>query len=112
MTSMSPLFTSYNPCSGKEKVRLANGSLSPVLGSSVFHVPDFAVNLLSIARITLELNCRIIFYSYYCFFQDLVMGQMIGSGSLRDGLYYLDSQPNTQVRLIQAYYSVQADDCT
>jgi len=37
---------------------------------------------------------------------------MIGSGSLRDGLYYLDSQPNTQVRLIQAYYSVQADDCT
>jgi len=35
---------------------------------------------------------------------------MIDSGSLKDGLYYLHSQPNTQGRLIQAYYTVQADD--
>jgi hypothetical protein len=28
MTGMSPLFSSYNPCSGKEKVRIAAGSLS------------------------------------------------------------------------------------
>jgi hypothetical protein len=50
-------------------------------------IPDFAVNFLSIAR---ELNCKVIFYSDYCFFQDLVTGRIIGSGSLRDGLYYLD----------------------
>jgi hypothetical protein len=31
------------------------------------------------------------------------MGRMIGSGSLRDGLYYLNSQPRTQVRFTQAY---------
>jgi hypothetical protein len=30
MTSMSPLFSSYNPCSGRDKVRIADGSLSPV----------------------------------------------------------------------------------
>jgi hypothetical protein len=64
---------------------------------------------LSIARITRELNCRVIFYSDYCFFQDLVTGRIIGSGSLRDGLYYLDSQP-TQGRLTQAYHTVRTDD--
>jgi hypothetical protein len=66
--------------------------------------------ILSIARITIELNCRVIFYSYYCFFQDLATGKMIGSGSLKDGLYYLDSQPDTHGRLIQAYHAVQTDD--
>jgi hypothetical protein len=30
MTGMSPLFSSYNPCSGRDKIRIANGSLSPV----------------------------------------------------------------------------------
>jgi hypothetical protein len=122
MIEMSPLLSSYNPCSGRDKVRIANGSLSPVSGkgsvsvapsmtlASVLHVPNLAVNLLSIARITIELNCRVIFYSYYCFFQDLVKGNMIGNGSLKDSLYYLDSHPNTQSRLIHAYHMIQVDD--
>jgi hypothetical protein len=38
------------------------------------------------------------------------MRKMIGSGSLRDGLYYLDSQLNTYSQLIQAYHTVRADD--
>jgi transposase InsO family protein len=38
------------------------------------------------------------------------MRKMIGSGSLKDGLYYLDSQPDTHGRLIQAYHTVRADD--
>jgi hypothetical protein len=75
MTDMSPLFLSYNPCSGKGKVRIADGSLSPVSCKGfvsvtpfmtlayVLHVPNLATNLLSIAHITIELNCRVIFYS-------------------------------------------------
>jgi hypothetical protein len=78
--------------------------------TSVLHVPNLVANLLSIARITIELNCRVIFYSYYCFFRDLVTGKMIGSGSLKVCLYYLDSQADTHGRLIQAYHTVQADD--
>lgn len=78
--------------------------------TSILHVPNLAANLLSIVRITIELNCRVIFYSYYCFFQDLATGKMIDSGSLKDGLYYLDSQPDTHGLLIQAYHIVQADD--
>jgi hypothetical protein len=85
--------------------------LSPCPLSFVLHVSDLSANLLSIARITLELNCRVTFYSY-CFFQDIVTGQTIGDGSLRDSLHYLDSQPNTQGQLTQAYHSVRVDDST
>jgi len=118
MTGMSSLFSSYNPCLGRDKVRIANGSLSPVSSkgsifmtlASVLHVPNLTANLLSIACITIELNCCVIFYSYYCFFQDLATGKMIGNGTLKDGLYYLDSQPNTHGRLIQAYHTIWAED--
>jgi hypothetical protein len=69
MTGTSPLFFSYNPCSSRDKVRIADGSLLPVSGkgsvsvtpsmtlASVLHVPNLIANLLSIARITIELNC-------------------------------------------------------
>ena len=35
---------------------------------------------------------------------------MIGSGSLKDGLYYLDKQPKAQGWLKKAYHTVQLDD--
>ena len=119
MTGKSSSFSSYNLCSSKDKIRVANGSLSPICGkgsivvtpsmplSSVLHVPNLAANLLSIARITLELNCRAIFYSSYCCFQDLTTARMIGSGSLKDGLYYLDKQPKAQGWLKKAYQITQ-----
>jgi hypothetical protein len=56
MTGIFSLFSSYNLCSSREKVRIANGSLSSVSGkgsisitpsmslSSVLHIPDFAAN--------------------------------------------------------------------
>jgi hypothetical protein len=104
---------------------MAYGSLSPMSSKSsisvtpymtlsyVLHVLDFASSLLSIVHITYELNCHVIFYSHYCFFQDLLTGRMIGSGGLRDGfigLYHLDSQPKTQGWLTRAYHIVRADE--
>jgi hypothetical protein len=74
--------------------------------TSVLHVPNLVANLLSIVHITIELNCRVISSFYYCFFQDLATRKMIGSGSLKDGLYYLDSQPDAHSPLIQAYHIV------
>jgi hypothetical protein len=32
MTGGSNLFTSYMPCSGKDKVRVADGSMAPIMG--------------------------------------------------------------------------------
>ncbi|GAV79525.1 UBN2_3 domain-containing protein [Cephalotus follicularis] len=63
MTNSSEVFDSYTPCSGKDKIRVANGSLSPVSGkglvyctpnislSSVLQVPNLCANLLSVYRI-------------------------------------------------------------
>jgi hypothetical protein len=63
----------------------------PMSLSFVLLVLNFVTNLLSIARITADLNYQAIFYSHNYFFQDLVKRKMIDNGSLRDGLYYLDS---------------------
>jgi hypothetical protein len=103
MTSLSSLFSTYNLCLGREKVRIVDGSLSFVSGkgsipvtpfmsfTSVLNVPYLAHNLLSMARITADLNCRVIFLFSLLVLQNLVIGKMIDSGSLKDGLYMLDS---------------------
>jgi hypothetical protein len=63
MTGASNLFASYIPCSGKDKVRVADGSMVPITGhgsiwctktlslSPFLHVPDFPINLLSVSSI-------------------------------------------------------------
>ena len=77
---LSTIFSTYHPCSKKDKVKTANGTLSSVSGkgvihasnllqlSSVLHVPNFSTNLLSISRITQDLNCCATFFpTYYVF---------------------------------------------
>ncbi|GAV66786.1 hypothetical protein CFOL_v3_10296 [Cephalotus follicularis] len=102
MTSSPELFDSYIPCSGKDKIRVADSSLSFITGkwsvsctptislNYVLHVPNLYVNLLSIFHLTLELNCCVIFFSSHCVFQELGTEKVIGFGRVRDGLYYLD----------------------
>jgi hypothetical protein len=69
MTGSSKSFSSYTPRSGKERVRIADGSSAPIMGSGtisctpsmslshILHVPNFPVDLLSVSSITKELNC-------------------------------------------------------
>jgi len=78
--------------------------------SSVLYVRNLENNLLSIARITIDLNCRRIFYSHYCCFLDLVTGKMIGSGSLKDGLYFLDLRVKQPGWLKHAYHIARSRD--
>uniref|UniRef100_A0A2N9EE05 Reverse transcriptase Ty1/copia-type domain-containing protein n=1 Tax=Fagus sylvatica TaxID=28930 RepID=A0A2N9EE05_FAGSY len=80
MTSSHNFFESYSPCSGIEKVRIADGSFSSIAGKglikiseridlkSVLHVPKLACNLLS----------------------DQSSGRTIGSARMINGLYYFD----------------------
>lgn len=70
MTGSPRQFTSYSPCSGNQKVRIANGSLSSVAGKGtimlskkiqlcdVLHVTNLAFNLLSVHKITKTLKCE------------------------------------------------------
>ena len=56
----------------------------------------FTANLLSISRITRDLNCSLIFFPFSCVFQDLQTRTTIGSGRETNDLYILDLLALTQ----------------
>lgn len=80
MTSLQSLFSSHSICSGRDKVRVADKTLSSIFEkgsinvsptmslSSILHVPKFVTNLLSISRITRDLNCSVTFFPSHCVF--------------------------------------------
>ena len=102
MTDAHHLFSTYSPCAGNLKVKIADGTLSPVAGKGsirisesitlnpVLHVPNLSCNLLSISQLTKKSNCSAKFLSSHCVFQDLSSGKTIGSAKEREGLYYFD----------------------
>ena len=103
MTGMASIFSSYTVCSGRDKIRVADGTFSSIAGkgtisaspnitlSSVLHAPKLSNNLLSVSNITKTLNCSVTFFPSHCVFQDLDTGKTIGSGREDNGLYLLDS---------------------
>ena len=102
MTSFSNLFNTYSSCSGSEKIKIADGSFSPIAGKglvklsenidlkSILHVPKLVCNLLFVSKLTKDSNCHVFFYDSHCEFQDQNSGKNIGSAKLIDDLYYFD----------------------
>lgn len=105
MTGMS--FNSYRVNSRKDKVRIADGTYSSIVGHSdifatsllsfVLHVSNFTLNLLSISHLTKSLNYSLIFLPSDCVFQDLKTKMTIGMGHEKDGLYLLDSSSQSSI---------------
>ena len=64
MTNAHHLFSTYSPCVGNLKVKIADGTLSPITGKGsirifesitlnpVLHVPNLSYNLLFISQLT------------------------------------------------------------
>ena len=87
MTSCQRLFQSYTPSPGNHKVKVVDGSYSVVAGvgsikinstitlNSVLHIPSLSCNLISISKITKELNCVVNFSSSMCVFSGLDYGE-------------------------------------
>ena len=110
MTKSSYDFVSYNPCPSNKKISTADGTVITVAGwgdvvinlkfvlKNVFHVPKFSVNLVSVHKLTKDLNCIVTFSSTHCEFQDQGMGKMIGLARERNGLYYLESSGQNSTR--------------
>ncbi|TYJ00756.1 hypothetical protein E1A91_A13G107000v1 [Gossypium mustelinum] len=106
MTGSNKSLFKYTTCLSKDSVRIADGSLTFVSGissvvctpnitlSSVFYVPKFSVNLLSVSTITKTLNCKLEFFPDHCVFQDLQTGRTIDRRRLCDGFYPLDRSSN------------------
>ncbi|RVW47383.1 Retrovirus-related Pol polyprotein from transposon TNT 1-94 [Vitis vinifera] len=110
MTDAHHLFSTYSSCAGNLKVKIADGTLSPVAGKGsirisesitlnpVLHVPNLSCNLLSISQLTKKSNCSAKFLPSHCIFQDLSSGKTIGSAKERGGLYYFDETDLLRLR--------------
>ncbi|CAL8997527.1 unnamed protein product [Prunus brigantina] len=105
MTCDSNKITSLSP-SSQLVVSNANGSSSPVVGEgslsltdslhldSVLVVSSLDFNLLSVAQITHALFCTVTFWPNCCIFQDILTRKIIGYGTRRGKLYFLDLAPS------------------
>ncbi|CAL9022957.1 unnamed protein product, partial [Prunus brigantina] len=58
---------------------------------NVLCVPSFRLNLISVTKLTKSSSCLAMFTNESCIIQDRRSGKMIGTGTERDGLYYLDT---------------------
>ncbi|KAF3771566.1 hypothetical protein EJ110_NYTH60163 [Nymphaea thermarum] len=100
------MFLSLTRFTTPQHVRLADGKLSPILGSGdiyltslgtithVLYASKFPINLLFVKQLARDLQCRVIFYPGSCSFQDLQTGKTIGGGHEREGLYFLSTPVN------------------
>ena len=90
MTGDITLFHSYQPCSESYKIKIAYGSYSLVASKGsvilpnsfkllfVLHVPKLTCKLLSISKVTKDLNCVTKFFPNHHEFQEIETRKMIG----------------------------------
>ena len=80
MTPNLRVFETYKPIISSRKITLANGHTFPIVGQGkvylnhvfqvqhVLYVPSLSTNLLSVHKLTQDLNCRVIFSPHDCVF--------------------------------------------
>ena len=101
MTGDRSLFSFLSKYSHESTVRIADGSCSRVDGigtitispslvlNSVLYIPKLDCNLLSVSKLSSDLNCEVKFAAKFCVFQDVESGKMIGYAEFSKGLYLL-----------------------
>ena len=53
-------------------------------------IPSLSNRLLLVGQLTSELNCVVLMYPDFCLFQDILTKEIIGRGTKREGLYFVD----------------------
>ncbi|PON73930.1 hypothetical protein PanWU01x14_054800, partial [Parasponia andersonii] len=108
---------------GKEKLLVGNSSKlstshvgsntfntldqsSSLLLKNILHVPCISKNLLSISQFTKDNNVLIEFYSDCCLIKDKSTKKILPQGTLRDGLYQLDSSLNSSSSMLKALVAI------
>ncbi|XP_076949876.1 uncharacterized protein LOC143622688 [Bidens hawaiensis] len=61
----------------------------------VLHVPEFKCNLLSVSKLSQELQCAVTFFPDFCVMQDLSSRTLIGVGDCKKGLYKMGMTKDT-----------------
>ena len=95
------------PLSAHNQVLLPNGNIAQISHKGtctldkdqtlqdVLHIPMFKYNLLSVSKLTKDLQCFATFYPDFFLFQDLYTGKVKGIGKVKDGLYILSTKSPT-----------------
>lgn len=101
MTFDSSEFIKFTP-PRRTSIANANGVTYPVTGagtvvlshslslSNTLLVPSLSNKLISVGQATEELNCVALLYPNFCLLQDILTQEIIGRGTKRGGLYYMD----------------------
>ena len=79
---------------GSQTIAKGIGSACPLLSlplTSVLYIPDSPFNLISISKLTRDLNCLITFFDNSVTLQDRSTRQTIGIGRESQGLFHLSS---------------------
>ena len=94
LMSTNPQTRTFIQTANREYVRVDRSgpvTISPSLRlKNCLLIPSLSHKLLSISQLTRELNCTVLMTSSDCIVQDARTGKIIGHGTERDGLYYVD----------------------
>ena len=63
---------------------------SSITLSSTLSLPKLAFNLISVSKVSRDLNCYISFFPDHCLFCDLKTNKVIGKGHVSNDLYIFD----------------------
>jgi len=86
----------------RSSIANANGGLSSATGaetvmlspaillSHTLLVPSLSHKLLYVSQVTKDLNCVVLIYPSFYLLQDILTKEIIGRGTKRDGLYYIE----------------------
>ena len=92
----------YTHPTNKTHIQTANGACVPVANAGAVNIspslhlknclliPNLSHKLLSVSQLTKDLNCTVLLTSTNCIVQDAQTGTIIGRGTERGGLYYVD----------------------
>ena len=62
---------------------------------SILYVPKLTYSLLSVNKLTKDMNCVVTFFFSHCEFQDRSSGKMIGIAERKDGICYFSGVENS-----------------
>ncbi|XP_071731015.1 uncharacterized protein [Rutidosis leptorrhynchoides] len=86
----------------KGKIQTANGEIIQVESGGTIEISPtiklpnclyilaLSHKLLSVSHVTKELNCKVLMYPTFCILQDIRTGLVIGRGTEKGGLYFID----------------------
>ncbi|XP_057540796.1 uncharacterized protein LOC130818653 [Amaranthus tricolor] len=92
----------YTHPTNRTHIQTANGACVPVAKAGAVNIspslhlknclliPNLSHKLLSVSQLTKDLNCTVFLTSDHCVVQDARTGTIIGCGTERGGLYYVD----------------------